>query len=285
MLERIARFIKDSRGLSLALTGVDSNAVFEDALSLPEIVEGFPPRPSDLLVVDSKGEDIGIDVVRAVEVFLTHSPEVSSRKYVVLRDIDRMTQQASNAFLKTLEEPPEYAVILTTTTMWYYLLPTMRSRLVRFNLPPKRTDLDDPWLRACSEIDLRVSRGEEVQIGSLEEALAKALEYEESPRAGCLAFRFILEEISRSENTVNLIDTISKGVSGKSAFSFLKNLARFSLVWMEIRGMYDLDSVRFFDSIARSKFSNFNTLLTIVNIIIRIREMLENGAEGHGVRG
>ncbi len=285
-MDKIANFVKNSYGVSLALTGVDSNALFESARSIPEMVEGFPPKTSDLLVIDSRGEDIGIDVVRTVESFLTYSPEVSSKKYVVLKDLDRLTQQAANAFLKTLEEPPEYAVILTTTTMWYYLLPTVRSRLVRFNLPPRSVNIGDPWLEACCELDSRVSEGEG-DINSMKDALKFALLYEESPRLGCLAFKHLLEEIENMDfrGVVKLLGDISNAVSGKDSFDFLKRFARFSMIWLCEKGLYDVSTFRFLDNIARSKFSNFNTVLTLVNIILRVKEMVEGGAESNGLRG
>ena len=47
-----------------------------------------------------------------------------------------MTVQAQNCLLKTLEEPPEYAVILLSTTSFEAMLPTIRSRTVNFRINP-----------------------------------------------------------------------------------------------------------------------------------------------------
>lgn len=52
-----------------------------------------------------------------------------------------MTVQAQNAILKTLEEPPEYAVILLLTTNVNSLLPTILSRCVVLNMKPVADDL------------------------------------------------------------------------------------------------------------------------------------------------
>ena len=49
---------------------------------------------------------------------------------------EKMTVQAQNALLKTLEEPPEYAVILILTTNVEALLPTVLSRCVVLNMKP-----------------------------------------------------------------------------------------------------------------------------------------------------
>ncbi len=55
-------------------------------------------------------------------------PLESNRKIYILDDVDKMTQQAQNSFLKTLEEPPGYAVIILLATNSYSLLPTIVSR-------------------------------------------------------------------------------------------------------------------------------------------------------------
>ena len=57
-------------------------------------------------------------------------------KVYIVCDAQRMNQEAQNALLKTLEEPPEYAVILLLTTNEAAFLSTIRSRCVLVNLPP-----------------------------------------------------------------------------------------------------------------------------------------------------
>ncbi|WIV12316.1 DNA polymerase III subunit delta' [Proteiniborus sp. MB09-C3] len=61
-------------------------------------------------------------------------PLESNRKIYILDDVDKMTQQAQNSFLKTLEEPPGYAIIMLLATNGYSLLPTIVSRcqIVKF---------------------------------------------------------------------------------------------------------------------------------------------------------
>lgn len=57
-----------------------------------------------------------------------------------------MTAQAQNALLKTLEEPPAYAVIMILTTNVDALLPTILSRCVVLNMKPVRDDLVKKYL-------------------------------------------------------------------------------------------------------------------------------------------
>ncbi len=55
-------------------------------------------------------------------------PYEGYRKIYILQDIDKITKQAQNSFLKTLEEPPAYVTILMTVTNSYSLLSTIISR-------------------------------------------------------------------------------------------------------------------------------------------------------------
>ncbi len=61
-------------------------------------------------------------------------PYYSPYKIYIIADADLMTPQAQNALLKTIEEPPEYAVILLLTNNIGGLLPTIQSRCVRLDL-------------------------------------------------------------------------------------------------------------------------------------------------------
>ena len=73
---------------------------------------------------------------------LSMVPQASDRRVVVIDDAHRMTSEAANALLKTLEEPPAQALMLLITDSPETLLPTIRSRCqqVRF-LPLNAADI------------------------------------------------------------------------------------------------------------------------------------------------
>ncbi|HUJ45341.1 MAG TPA: DNA polymerase III subunit gamma/tau [Opitutaceae bacterium] len=76
------------------------------------------------------------------------SPSVGARKVAVIYEADRMNMESSNAFLKTLEEPPGLTTILLLTTRPYALLPTIRSRCLHFRFATSSTPLTHPDLPA-----------------------------------------------------------------------------------------------------------------------------------------
>ncbi|MDR3552481.1 MAG: DNA polymerase III subunit [Clostridia bacterium] len=69
-----------------------------------------------------------VDAVRRVRVDAYVTPNEAMRKVYILTDIQNMTEQAQNALLKVLEEPPEYAVFILTCDSGARVLDTVRSR-------------------------------------------------------------------------------------------------------------------------------------------------------------
>ncbi|MFB6258998.1 MAG: DNA polymerase III subunit gamma/tau, partial [Flavobacteriales bacterium] len=56
------------------------------------------------------------------------APQVGSYKVYIIDEVHMLSQQAFNAFLKTLEEPPEHAIFILATTEKHKVLPTILSR-------------------------------------------------------------------------------------------------------------------------------------------------------------
>ena len=92
-------------------------------------------HPDIIMVKHEKPNTISIDEIREQVVNdVDIKPYSSSHKIYIIPDAEIMTPQAQNALLKTIEEPPEYAVIMLLTSNIDGLLPTIRSRCVRLDL-------------------------------------------------------------------------------------------------------------------------------------------------------
>ena len=92
-------------------------------------------HPDIIMVKHEKPNTISIDEIREQVVNdVDIKPYSSPHKIYIIADAEIMTPQAQNALLKTIEEPPEYAVIMLLTSNIDGLLPTIRSRCVRLDL-------------------------------------------------------------------------------------------------------------------------------------------------------
>ncbi len=87
----------------------------------------FEAEHPDLLIIQET-PSIGIEMVRELITWSHTKPFSLKQKVVVVLEAGRMTLQAQNALLKTLEEPPEFLQIIMTGTSELGMLETVRSR-------------------------------------------------------------------------------------------------------------------------------------------------------------
>ena len=94
-------------------------------------------HPDLIYVKHEKPGSIGVDDVREqINDTIMIRPYSSYYKIYIVDEAEKMTVQAQNALLKTIEEPPSYAVIILITTNQEAFLPTILSRCVQMKLKP-----------------------------------------------------------------------------------------------------------------------------------------------------
>jgi DNA polymerase III subunit gamma/tau len=86
----------------------------------------------DVLEIDA-ASNRGIDQIRELREMVRYAPASSPYKVVILDEAHQLTDEASNALLKTLEEPPERVVFILATTRSEDLVDTIKSRAQLFN--------------------------------------------------------------------------------------------------------------------------------------------------------
>jgi DNA polymerase-3 subunit delta' len=111
------------RGLATDLSNLVGAAKSDDVFAAP-------PAGVFLAEPESKSRRIVIDQVRALEHALQMRSSNGHRKVAIIADADRLQPQAANAFLKTLEEPPNDSLLILLSAMPEVLPDTIRSRCV-----------------------------------------------------------------------------------------------------------------------------------------------------------
>jgi len=110
-------------------------------------------HPDIIRVTHEKPNTISVDDIRSqVNNDVAIKPYSSPRKIYIINEAEKMTVQAQNALLKTLEEPPEYTVILLLTANVNSLLPTILSRCVVLNMKPVPDELVKKFLMHQMEV-------------------------------------------------------------------------------------------------------------------------------------
>ncbi len=145
----------------------------------------------DLFVVLGESpQDIKIDQIRQIEDFVEYRPVSASKKVVVLIGIENMTQEAANALLKTLEEPPPWVVFILFTAAMHLVLSTIVSRSLILRLHRFHSGVIRRWL-----IQKRLLSPEEAErILPLLQGCPSRLEYV----LKMLEYRGILDRIRNS---------------------------------------------------------------------------------------
>ena len=98
----------------------------------PDIIRVFHEKPNSIGV-----EDIREQLCNDIQI----RPYSSPYKIYLVDEAEKMTVQAQNALLKTIEEPPAYGIILLLTTNSEAFLPTILSRCVTLKLRPVESSL------------------------------------------------------------------------------------------------------------------------------------------------
>lgn len=146
---------------------------------LDDQAEAVRARVADygLYAPPSGSDAIFVATVRALVQFAAYSPSISKRKVIIVGDAERMVpqegaDQAANAFLKLLEEPPSDTTIILTSSEPGSLLPTIRSRVVSVRVAPVPNSavaefLHDPHVaKALSALDLPQSENERIALAA-----------------------------------------------------------------------------------------------------------------------
>ncbi len=113
------------------------SCIQSDSGSQPDIKWVTHEKPASIGVEDVRGQLVGDMAIK---------PYSSKYKIYIIDEAEKLTVQAQNALLKTIEEPPAYGMIIFLTTNADMFLPTIISRCVEINLHPVSDKLVKQYL-------------------------------------------------------------------------------------------------------------------------------------------
>lgn len=150
-------------------TGKTSTAkIFARAVNCPHHIQGDPCHQCevckeiessgvmDIIEIDA-ASNRGVDEIRDLRERVKYPPSLGRYKVYIIDEVHMLTQEAFNALLKTLEEPPKHVIFILATTEPHKLPATILSRCQRFDF--KRVTLKDMVGRMeyiCREMDISI---------------------------------------------------------------------------------------------------------------------------------
>ena len=173
-----------------------------------------------------KNEVVNVDEIRKICSDAYIKPNEADTKVYIIPNADKMQQQAQNAFLKVLEEPPQNILFILCCTSAQQLLGTIRSRVVVYNLSlPEFSDEDTKKvLDKAEEIATAIPKNKGYEllkaIGSLtDRGFAKQVMEQLLPivnlaiksrilNTDCTASAEILRDNIDTQNLIKIVDII-----------------------------------------------------------------------------
>ncbi len=113
-------------------------------LEYPDGAASGKPLSEYLEIVPDEKKTIGIDAVRNISHFLYSRPVASPRRTVFIDTAEALTDEAQNAILKIVEEPPAWGLILMSVENPESIFATLRSRLQKIYIPSVLTREKSP---------------------------------------------------------------------------------------------------------------------------------------------
>ncbi|HEY56595.1 MAG TPA: DNA polymerase III subunit gamma/tau, partial [Dehalococcoidia bacterium] len=117
------------------------------------ITEG---RSLDVIEIDA-ASNRGIDEIRELRERANYAPSQARYKVYIVDEVHMLTKEASNALLKTLEEPPPHVIFVLATTEIHKVLPTIISRCQHFDFRRiAQADMVSRLTHICSSEGIKI---------------------------------------------------------------------------------------------------------------------------------
>lgn len=132
--QSLVKNIAKDRSINLLITGPEQQLLNKtaEAIILHELNDLNHP---DLHILRAENQQISIENVRKISQRLTRKPAMSKRHCVVIDMVDNLSISATNALLKTLEEPAGNCLSILLNQNYDKVIPTIKSRSFQLRMP------------------------------------------------------------------------------------------------------------------------------------------------------
>ena len=228
-------------------------------------------HPDIITLIRAKQNSIGVDEVREQIVEnASIRPYQGPYKIYLISDAQMMTPQAQNALLKTIEEPPAYAMILLMTDNPEALLPTVLSRCVELRLKPVGDRLIREYLKERLHLP-EYQAG--IQASFAQGSIGKALELSDDEVFSELTQEAV-QILKRSKDTAPFEQVERLAALPRDKGEIFKHLELYTLWFRDVlmyKATKEIDGLIFREEIdaikARAVVSSYEGLQTILDAI------------------
>lgn len=225
----------------------------------------------DFYCINEEGSTIKIDEIRSLTEKVIEKPIVSNRKVYIINDCDKMTPEAQNCLLKTLEEPPEFVVMILISSNENVILNTIKSRCMSI----KFKNISDDLLLDYAQNVLGYENVSKNLLKSFYGSIGKAAKLKD-----------FSEKYSQIDNLINNLckkDIIEIMLDGRiiydkdSIFDILDYMTVCVFANKDVNEKY-VDCIKYINECASRLRSNCNFDMTIDNLLLKMWEELNESS-------
>ncbi|MBR3002464.1 MAG: hypothetical protein IKF38_02730 [Clostridia bacterium] len=154
----------------------------------------------DFTIIEPDGNSIKIEQIREMQRKIQEKPIISNKKIYIIDDSDKMTKEAQNCLLKTLEEPPEFAIIILIGSNESLFLDTIKSRCIILHFE----QIDNSTLRNFMQNNYQLDNINDEVLQVFQGSIGKAIELKDK-----IQDYMQIENIIANLNKKDLIDIVT----------------------------------------------------------------------------
>lgn len=226
----------------------------------------------DFEIIENSG-NIKIDQIRLFQTKIAEKPITSNKKVYIIDDAHTMTREAQNCLLKTLEEPPEYIIIILITSNENMLLNTIKSRCMKINF----NIIDDELLKKYLQENYNIHEISKNVLSTIGGSIKKAILLKDKEEI----YKNIEEIISNLE-TKNIIDILNNSEiiykNKEDIFDILDyiNVMLFNLAKTHMKKTNYSNCIDIVEKTKNNLKANSNFDMSIDNMILKMWEELNS---------
>lgn len=228
-------------------------------------------HPDFMQINSEDGKSIKINQIRLLQEKISEKPIISNKKVYIINSSDLMTVEAQNCLLKTLEEPPEYAVIILVLSNENKLLSTIKSRCTKIAFQ-KLTNNELMKYANSNNLELNSSL-----LSVCDGSISKLLNLQTNIESYNL-----LDDIIASFSNDNIIDIWNKSeILYKSKDNIIQLLEYFNNIFLEkLKNTKDtkyISAIKTVEDTKNKLSNNSNYDMCIDNLLLQIWEEFNEG--------
>ena len=197
----------------------------------------------DFNIIKPDGK-IKIDQIRQMLEKVYEKPIISDKKVYIIDDAETMTVEAQNCLLKTLEEPPEYIVIILITSNESNLINTIKSRCLKLTFNP----LENSEIKQYLEKNLDFQNVSETMLEIFEGSIGKAL------------------KVKEKQELYNNIETTLRNFSCESVIDLINNATEIYKEKENINEILEYFNIYFLKK-AKEEYNNASKYVKAIEIV------------------